>query len=550
MEHLTNDMDSYLNYLLKNALITVKTDSDNSEYQEAFSDEGARKTKHIVSDMLKSGRDYSKTAVISIGGADGSDLTHILMNTNAKLAYLLEYSDDGVKRAEENKKYLADNDKVLEIKHGDAATRITELTDVLIKEEEANNINSVMLICLGVLHELPTRADKYDPSLFIENIISCFPTSFVYMVEPTTPSNWPEEVKLKIGNAKSETLLNFANHIRVQCFKGSNIAVPVKIGPNYVVMNKELAAEVLFKAIRRDTPSRHQYELGERLTSFSAKPYIEYYQTAVTLREDAKKVIEIHEVPDITEGYLNSYVEEKVIAYEHANGVNILPLPLTHVRLNMKYNPYLLPELQRPCLKNNIDLFKGGLGDKERDLECFIKYFALAISRKNHGVRPYLQLKGFGSKENEHLYQKLSKYIDAILDGTLRFADINPNCAASMAYLFVDAVKIMVSGNHGAEGHDSISIIIYDEAMGNATLGQFEMHKHEAMRAVGIHSLSEVDAHLSMYKAYFIYNFTLGYRLSHVYPALIAGLVTMFGKDPNEIPVNARDLDNYEVGIG
>ncbi len=76
------------------ALFDTNTDLHLLNQKKQFQNEGKRKAEYIVKNlMLRQERneiDISKLAYISIGGADGSEIIHILKTTPVKIGLLFE----------------------------------------------------------------------------------------------------------------------------------------------------------------------------------------------------------------------------------------------------------------------------------------------------------------------------------------------------------------------------------------------------------------------------------------------------------------------------
>ena len=71
--------------------------------------------------------DISDAAFLSIGGADGTEIEHLMMKTQALYGILLEYNDKLAKKAAEKAKILKDvYGKELEIFIGDANQKIDD----------------------------------------------------------------------------------------------------------------------------------------------------------------------------------------------------------------------------------------------------------------------------------------------------------------------------------------------------------------------------------------------------------------------------------------
>ena len=89
----------------------------DSEYQQTFANEGQRKAKYIVDDLLakaeKEKVSLNKFAYLCIGGADGSEPETVLSDTPIDYAVMIEISDSAAEEAKKNPNFLKHVEKHL-----------------------------------------------------------------------------------------------------------------------------------------------------------------------------------------------------------------------------------------------------------------------------------------------------------------------------------------------------------------------------------------------------------------------------------------------------
>jgi hypothetical protein len=199
------------------------------------------------------------------------------------------------------------------------------------------------------LHELPLRSRGYTLDSFIARLGAFYRNFLFYASEPTVPENWPSKVQLKIGDATALTLDTFARYIRNNLWidERSTPGAPERVG-DFVSLDRELAMEVLFKVVRRHSPQRHRYEMGERMTSFTVRDFEKCWRLM-----DGAQLADLTTQPMASEGFLEDYRAAKI---KILNGAEPLLPPHSHIRIighrlnptSLTSNPDLTPESQKP----------------------------------------------------------------------------------------------------------------------------------------------------------------------------------------------------------
>jgi len=253
-----------------------------TQYAEAFVNEGGRKCDFIVNDLrllIKNNRlNVRRTAVLSIGGADGNDVRHIL-ETFPEMpgGVLLEWDDNFADKARQNSK--VDNQRTIEVVTGDAGQK---LDAALNKATSIGQIDALVVICLGVLHELPNRSLYYenDAIEFYSRILTHCKSVLIYCSEPCSqddvPGSGSELVSLRFNGVPATELKFISDLIWNKLFNTTDYDkrfAPRSIPGGYdnydVKMGRDVALEVIHKLIRFSNYGRFTHELQERLTSFN-----------------------------------------------------------------------------------------------------------------------------------------------------------------------------------------------------------------------------------------------------------------------------------------
>ncbi|CAF2663728.1 unnamed protein product [Rotaria sp. Silwood2] len=283
---------------------TPPSDVDSSydqEYQTLFKNKGMRKAEQVLQfvdaeyrlwqsrSTLQSSSDEdwtslrSSTAVVSIGGADGSELLALLKALSSCHGILVEVSSSAAAQARAN--------GIAHVIEADVMDAAREVILTLIKLQQQGKISSVLFSCQSVLHELPTRSSKFTEEEFLNAyltplIASGFRTMF-YAREPCPPLNWSCETDLIAirlfnlhKNDVKDVSYHIANKLNIQRlddlrsnltdseFPSNILATDHNDENGRVVLSVTLGQEVLFKLLYWKNIIHFEYEMGEQLTSF------------------------------------------------------------------------------------------------------------------------------------------------------------------------------------------------------------------------------------------------------------------------------------------
>lgn len=266
--------------VIRNMLSTVTVEPGSHEvtlteadYQKIFSVQGLRNAERLISAVSSSPWTVApeQACVISIGGADGAELEHVVRSGIARHGVLVELSELGCAAA--RRRFAALSESVdgvrVEVFQGDVSTLVNTVERCLgsLRDE---GITGVILSFQAVLHELPRRSSNFDPQLIFEKLLHLFESKFVYCNEPSTVENWPAVVEVKLPGVSAEQLAKMAEFLRDRLRFPASAVIPVG---RYVRMDSNLALEVLHKVLRSINTEEFAYECDEQLTSFDAEGY-------------------------------------------------------------------------------------------------------------------------------------------------------------------------------------------------------------------------------------------------------------------------------------
>jgi hypothetical protein len=199
--NMKKDITRLIEELISNSYLELKADE---EYQYQFQNEGVRKAETIVNDLnYKESNGNFKTeklAYLSIGGADGSELRHVLENTDISRGVLVELSPNAIQLAYANSNYLSSINKEMLIFHGDVNSVLNDCLTSLEEWVEKGLVSGLVCSIQAVLHELPSRASNFNLPEFLGEVYrySGWKSRFFYSREPCIPVLWPAKVRIRI----------------------------------------------------------------------------------------------------------------------------------------------------------------------------------------------------------------------------------------------------------------------------------------------------------------------------------------------------------------
>lgn len=240
-------------------------------YQQSF--DGVAKA-HEVLDFLQSQvvaeEDRAGLVYVSIGGGDGSEIAHVLTNSEIRRGILLEYSDFGAVHARRIAEDLARQGKDLYVLQGDVMQRLDECCAKLRYWSQSKNSKGVIVSVHSVLHELPARSPGYDPNVLIGKLFEPFTTRLFYCREPATPTGWPPTVQIRVDALRGEILHGISHLVNASLSFRDRVEL---LADHFVQMSAPLAVEVIFKIIYASDIERFKYEMEEQLTSFQPEQF-------------------------------------------------------------------------------------------------------------------------------------------------------------------------------------------------------------------------------------------------------------------------------------
>ncbi|CAF3543715.1 unnamed protein product [Rotaria socialis] len=298
--------DKQQNQYISNGSLHELDSSLDQEYQALFKNKGQRKAKDVLQYIDDEYRLWkscsalqfnnnedcmslrSSTAVISIGGADGSELLAILQNLGSCHGILVEISPPACAEARAN--------GIQHVIESDAMDAAQKVVPMLLEWQEKGHVSSVLFSCQSVLHELSTRSPKFTREeflkVYLEPLIASGLRTMFYAREPCTPRNWSQETDLvairlfKLDKTDIEYVANeIANKLSIQRLNKSGTILTdrelnctVETADNVelsgrAVLPLALGQELLFKLIYWKDLAHFEYEMGEQLTSFEPESW-------------------------------------------------------------------------------------------------------------------------------------------------------------------------------------------------------------------------------------------------------------------------------------
>jgi hypothetical protein len=275
--------------------VVPMTDIDSSldkDYQSLFKDKGFRKANQVLQHVNAEFQRYlsnsklqdnnwsnltilrSSTAIVSIGGADGSELKALMDALDSQHGILVEISPFAAAAAR-----ARGIDVVIEHDVIDAAH---EVVLQLRKWQKQGRILTVLISCQSVLHELPSRSPTFTQEAFLQQyftpLIKLGLKVMFYAREPCPPSNWSQltdSIAIRLFKLDKDDVVMLSNYI------AQKLKIPSKVNSTHisnddtrVILPVVLAQEVLFKMLYWKDIAHFHYEMEEQLTSFQPQNWL------------------------------------------------------------------------------------------------------------------------------------------------------------------------------------------------------------------------------------------------------------------------------------
>jgi hypothetical protein len=237
----------------------------DERYQASF-DGSAKAREFLQFAERRKDLNLSEFVYVSIGGGDGSEIKHALLNSPVRVGILVEASDHGAASGREGGDFLKRNGKELVVLQGDAMQRMRDCGGILSEWSRHGSVSGVILSVQSLLHELPSRSPLYDPNILLASVFEPFRQRVFYSREPAMPREWPPVVHIRMKGVAGGDLEGFARQVNdALTFKDDRIGT---LTDGFVQMSDELAVEVLFKLLYCRDVERYRYEMQEKLTGF------------------------------------------------------------------------------------------------------------------------------------------------------------------------------------------------------------------------------------------------------------------------------------------
>lgn len=265
------DLNDCVLKALQRAAIDPARDSPGAgeDYLKSFRISGTMKGE-AFKDVLEKYPIFNsdRIAIVSVGGADGTEISYILRNSKMRYGILLEKDPAAFDYATLKRGELANLAKTLVLFPGDAKETIKSCNKRLQQWKAEKLIDGVAYSINATLHELPSRGpQKFDLRSFMYQVVGTWSPFLIVMREPCSAKDWPSNVELMCPYLPQRTLELLATSVADKL----KMRVPAKIkvmSDEYVQVPARLAVEVLFKLFYIKD---YEYEVQESVTSIPSQ---------------------------------------------------------------------------------------------------------------------------------------------------------------------------------------------------------------------------------------------------------------------------------------
>lgn len=284
---------SYFDDLAEHGKSTRKRRYNDSRFaKSAFSK--AKEALRLLHRELPSLRDR-KLIIVSIGGADGTELISLLRNSRSVYGCLLEFMDRSTQDARQK---ALEAGVQIETFTGDLLQKLDDAMEWAI-ERKAETGAPVVVTAHAVLHELETRSSvSFSPRRFFARLHMA---DVVIGREPIEPSNWPDTVLLS-GKFDADLFVQLAGLIRqrVKGFDRPDFTCD-RVNSNTVETQRTLGMETLTKAFYSED---FLYEMEEWTTSLTSNQILSALNQCLKDKHSVgHELLTSHSVNDFWECY-------------------------------------------------------------------------------------------------------------------------------------------------------------------------------------------------------------------------------------------------------
>lgn len=266
-------LDAKLDEVLKAYSQKLLTGGEHggTRYDDAdFRESAVRKARGVFK-RLPPGLLRQPPVILSVGGADGTELFELMEQTQSVTGVLLEYSDRSTERARLEASRRGVDLKILT---GDAMQKLPDAMAAAKSVARPAGEAPVLVTMMAILHELPSRSPSFDLLRFLALLGDA---SVIIGREPVEPSNWTEQVILSgaFDAAKFATVSNdvvLGRYLQLHR-SASGVGVVERVADHTVRGHRGLVLETLVKAFYAEDL---EYELGECFTGLQEEIILRY----------------------------------------------------------------------------------------------------------------------------------------------------------------------------------------------------------------------------------------------------------------------------------
>jgi hypothetical protein len=239
--------------------------TETNRYDDAaFRESAVRKAADVATRIPKAG----PYVILSVGGADGTELFELMALTGSSSGVLLEFSERSVELATQEARRRG---VFVETLTGDAMQKVNEAMRAAVSLSQKAKGIPVLVTIMALLHELPTRSPGFD---LLDFFAALNKADILIGREPIEPPNWQEQVILS-GDFDADLFVRFVNDIVVGRYQrlrsGSEKVSALRVAPHAVRAPRGVILEALVKVLY--VPDL-LYELNEWFTWFKPEQLI------------------------------------------------------------------------------------------------------------------------------------------------------------------------------------------------------------------------------------------------------------------------------------
>ena len=275
--------------------LLVETESStDDEYLAGSKISAVNKGCEVLRKLEKRNYDTTNYGFISLGGGDGTELFIEIEKSSADYGLLLEYNHNSINKFEQNKiPFLFRNYSRSKIQLDAIECDLFDQNKLDTAKELINSrdLKGIIISIHAVLHELSTRSQLKSRFLnengeiilevFFRELYEWHKNIIIFIREPGTVENWPEDIYITVSNKYSKDFLEILDDIDSSHFEGrENSNYRYLKEQKKIRCKSDLAIEALTKLFYKKD---YDYEKREQITSVSREKIVRALQAGEEL---------------------------------------------------------------------------------------------------------------------------------------------------------------------------------------------------------------------------------------------------------------------------